>query len=152
MGMMLMNLKNTDGSGDGTGATCRYPPDDIASRPSASGTPMRRARSVLLTAAMLLLVCRTATAAYDANMAGELEGFYVYAESDYIYFRLKNQPASHNGCNPAYFVIPATVPVERRKAMLVRLSLAYALQESVNIGYAANGDCANGYINVHRVG
>jgi hypothetical protein len=93
-----------------------------------------------------------AHAVYDANMSGYLEGFYVYSDGDYIYFRLKNQPTSHNGCNPSYFVIPSAVPLERRKAMLARLSLAYAMQESVNIGYAANGDCGHGYINVYRVG
>jgi hypothetical protein len=93
-----------------------------------------------------------ASASYDANMTGQLEGFYVYADGDYVYFRLKNQPTSHNGCNPAYFVIPSTVPADRRKAMLARLSLAYAMQETVNIGYSANGDCGHGYINVYRVG
>jgi hypothetical protein len=91
-------------------------------------------------------------AAYDANMVGQIEGFYVYADGDYVYFRLKNQPVSHNGCSPHYFVIPSTVSADRRKAMLARLSLAYAMQETVNIGFAANGDCADGYINVYRVG
>lgn len=112
---------------------------------------MLRTKIATLTAA-LLLMCSNATAAYDANMVGQLEGFYVYADGDYIYFRLKNQPTSHNGCNPNYFVIPSAVPTDRRKAMLARLSLAYGLQEPVNIGYSANGDCAHGYINAYRVG
>lgn len=93
-----------------------------------------------------------AGAAYDANMSGQIEGFYVYTYGDHIYFRLRNQPTSHNGCNPNYFVIPAAVSADRRKALLARLSLAHAMQETVNIGYAANGDCADGYIHVHRVG
>ncbi|MDX1252756.1 MAG: hypothetical protein IDH49_10995 [Gammaproteobacteria bacterium] len=91
-------------------------------------------------------------AAYNANMAGELEGFYVYAEGDYIYFRLKNQPSSHPTCSPVYFVIPETVSSDRRKAMLSRLSLAYATKEIVTIGYDNTGDCAHGYLRVYRVG
>jgi hypothetical protein len=94
----------------------------------------------------------SANAAYDANVAGELDGFYVYSDVDSIYLRLKNQPTSHNGCNPSYFVIPSTVPADRRKAMLARLSLAYALGETLNIGFAANNDCADGYIRAYRVG
>lgn len=111
---------------------------------------MRLRTFVLCLATVAAATC--VQAAYDANMRGPLEGFYVYADGDHVYFRLQNQPTSHNGCNPAYFVIPASVPADRRKAMLARLSLAFALQEQVNIGYAANGDCAHGYINVYRVG
>jgi hypothetical protein len=109
-------------------------------------------RTKVFMALMIAVVGNSANAAYDANMSGELEGFYVYSESDYIYFRLKNQPSSHVGCNPTYFVILETVSADRRKAMFARLSLAYAMQEPVNIGYAANGDCAHGYIQVYRVG
>jgi len=98
------------------------------------------------------LMCPATWAAYDANMVGEIEGFYVYSDTDQVYFRLKNQPTSHNGCNHQYFVIPTSVSADRRKAMLARLSLAYAMREPVNIGYAANGDCGHGYINVYRVG
>jgi DNA phosphorothioation-dependent restriction protein DptG len=85
-------------------------------------------------------------------MSGELEGFWVYSYSDQVYLRLKNQPTSHAGCDPSYFVIPPTVSADRRKAMLARLSLAYAMRETVNIGYAASGDCAQGHIQVYRVG
>lgn len=93
-----------------------------------------------------------ATAAYNANMRGQLEGFYIYADADYIYFRLKNQPSTHPSCDPTYFVIPDTVPADRRKMMVARLSLAYAMQEIVNIGYDSTGECAGGYIRAHRVG
>ena len=106
----------------------------------------------IILAFLLSLVATASMAAYNANIEGELEGFAVYAEDDYIYFRLKNQPASHPTCNPAYFVIPATVPADRRKAMLARLSLAYALKETVNIGYDSTGGCATGYIYAWRIG
>lgn len=100
----------------------------------------------------LLAAASFSEAAYNANMSGELEGLFVYAESDFIYFRLKNQPTSHPTCNPAYFVIPDTVPSDRRKMMLSRLSLAYATKEIVNVGYDKTGDCVSGYLRVHRVG
>lgn len=91
-------------------------------------------------------------AAYDANIIGEVVGFWTYTFNDHIYFQLKNQPTSHNGCNPVFFVIPDTVSADRRKALLSRLSIAYITKEQINIGYSANGDCGNGYINVFRVG
>jgi hypothetical protein len=106
----------------------------------------------IIFAIVLFTASAFSEAAYNANMAGELEGFYVYADGDHIYFRLKNQPSSHPTCGPLYFVIPETVSSDRRKAMLSRLSLAYATKEIVNIGYDSTGDCAQGYIRVHRVG
>jgi hypothetical protein len=36
--------------------------------------------------------------------------------------------------------------------MLARLLLAKASGEVLNLGYDATGDCAEGYIRVHRVG
>lgn len=121
---------------------------------SSLGTSELKSLAVGLIATLICatVVNNNAKAAYDANMSGQLEGFYVYTEADHIYLRLKNQPTNHAGCNPYFFVVPGTVPADRRKAIIARLSLAYALGESVNIGYAANGDCANGYIQVYRVG
>lgn len=63
--------------------------------------------------AFLCAAQQPAVAAHDANMVGQLEGFYVYSYSDRVYFRLKNQQKTHNGCNPQYFVIPATVGSSR---------------------------------------
>lgn len=85
-------------------------------------------------------------------MTGVLEGVYVYTAGDYIYFRLTNQPASHPGCDPTYFVISENVPESRRQMLLSRLLSAYAMKENVNIGYDSKGDCAHGYIRVHRAG
>jgi len=100
----------------------------------------------------LMLVALSSGATYNANMTGQLEGVWTYADSDQIYFRLLNQPASHPGCSPIYFVIPASVPLDRRKMLYARLMVAYATKETVNIGYDNQGDCADGYIHVHRVG
>jgi len=99
-----------------------------------------------------LLAATASHAVYNANMAGELLGVQVYADGDYIYLRLKNQPTAHPGCNPTYFVIPETVPPERRRMMLVRLLVAHAMKEVVNIGFDNSGDCAHGYIRVHEAG
>lgn len=89
---------------------------------------------------------------YNANMSGELAHVAVYTDGDYIYLTLKNQPKSHLGCDPSYFVIPESVPADRRKMLLSRLLSAYAMKETVNIGYDNKGDCVHGYIRVHRVG
>lgn len=99
-----------------------------------------------------LLISFTSLAAYNANMRGEIQGIYVYTDADHIYVILKNQPSNHHACNPNYFVIPASVPYERRQMLLSRLLTAYASKEVVNIGYDATGNCANGYIQIYRVG
>lgn len=91
-------------------------------------------------------------AAYNANMTGEITDVLVYTDGDYIHIRLKNQPSTHPSCNPAFFIIPETVPADRRQALLSRALTAYASKENINIGYDALGDCANGYIQVHRIG
>lgn len=101
---------------------------------------------------LILVLSNSALAAYNANMSGVLTGVYVYADGDYIYLRLNNQPTSHPACNPSYFVIAADVPQQRKQMMLSRLLTSYALKESINIGYDSTGGCADGYIRVHRVG
>jgi len=106
----------------------------------------------LLIGIACLIVATTGHADYNANIAGELEGVYVYSGGDYIDFRFKNQPSTHPGCSPTYFVIADTVPAERRRMMLARLLAAYALKEVVNIGFDNSGDCVHGYVRVHRAG
>ena len=101
---------------------------------------------------LLVLVSVPAIAAYNANMEGKLTLVAVYADGDYIYLRLDNQPTSHPQCNPSYFVIHETVPLDRRQMMLSRLMMAYAAGETVNLGYDGTGDCAHGYMRVHRAG
>jgi hypothetical protein len=102
--------------------------------------------------ASLLAVSPMAHAVYNANMDGALEMMSVYADGDYIYFRLVNQPSSHPTCNPAYFVILQDVPENRRNQMLAVLLAAKASGQSLGVGYDSQGDCAHGFIHVHRVG
>lgn len=109
-------------------------------------------RSIFIAVLTAVLAFNPALAAYDANMTGKIATLAVYSEGDFIYVRLNNQPTTHNGCDANFFVIPNTIPVARQKTMLSRLTLAYATQETVNFGYAANGDCAHGYIQLYRVG
>ncbi len=106
----------------------------------------------VLIVSLTFLIPVSASAAYNSNIRGVLQGVYVYSDGDYIYFRFEQQPTSHPGCNPYYFVIHGSVPENRRNTMLSRLLTAYAMKENVNIGYDAQGDCSNGYIRVHRVG
>lgn len=94
----------------------------------------------------------SAVASYDANMSGQVEMVAVYTDADYLYFRLANQPTAHNGCNPSYFVVMEDVPQNRRNQMYAQLLAAKESGEQMNVGYAANGDCAHGYIRVYRVG
>jgi hypothetical protein len=100
--------------------------------------------------AVLALV--PASAEYNANIQGTLRDVLVYTDMDHILFRFVNQPTSHPACSPNYFAIDASVPAERRAALYARLMTAYSLNEVVNIGYDDSGNCANGYIRVHRVG
>lgn len=94
----------------------------------------------------------SAYATYNANTMGVVVDVVAYTEGDYIFFRLADQPTSHPQCNPAFFVIPDSVPESRRQMLFARLLAAEASGEPQNIGYDATGECANGYIRVHRVG
>ena len=107
-------------------------------------------KTILL--ATMILFSVEASATYNANMQGELAHVGTYADTDSIYITLKNQPSSHPACNPSYFVIDASVPLDRRKTMLSRLYLALASNETVNVGYDNAGNCADGYIRVHEIG
>ncbi len=101
---------------------------------------------------VLSLFSHSVFAEYNDNMSGKVASVLTYTDSDYIYFTLDNQPTSHSACNPAFFVIEETIPYERRQILLSRLLTAYAKQESLNIGFDNAGNCAHGYIRVHRIG
>jgi len=100
----------------------------------------------------LLCLSVNSFADYNANMEGVLKTLAVYADGDYIYIQLENQPSSHPTCNATFFVVTAGVTESRRQFIMSRLSMAFATKEMVNIGYDAQGDCADGYIRLHRVG
>lgn len=105
----------------------------------------------LLLAAAAAMIPVVASATYNANGAFVVSGVATYTETDSIYVYVVSPPA-HSACNNSFFVIPGATPLERRQALLARLLLAKATGEAVNFGYDATGDCAEGYIRVHRVG
>lgn len=105
----------------------------------------------LFLAAAAAMIPVVASATYNANGTFTVTNVLTYTETDSIYIQV-SAPPSHSGCTASYFVIPATTPVERRKILVARLLLAKASNEPVNIGYDSIGDCADGYIRVHRIG
>jgi hypothetical protein len=102
--------------------------------------------------AITLCISTLAYGSYNNNYVGVIHGVYTYTDGDYIYIQLENQPQSHPGCKPNFFVIADDVPYERRQVLLSRLLLNYATGKPINLGYDDKGDCAHGYIRVHRVG
>ena len=111
---------------------------------------MQRIWGVLI-AMLVALVPVAASATYNANGGFSVTGVLTYTDTDSIYITVSSPPA-HSGCSNAFFVIPATTTPDRRKILLARLLLAKATNESVNFGYDGTGDCADGYIRVHRIG
>ncbi|MEP3451742.1 MAG: hypothetical protein ABJN65_00995 [Parasphingorhabdus sp.] len=101
---------------------------------------------------LLALPTGPATAVYNANVSGKISDLITYTDGDYIYFRLDNQPATHPTCNPSFFVIDGATPAQRIDRLYSRAVAAKASGETVYIGYDSQGDCAHGYIRVHRVG
>ena len=99
----------------------------------------------------MLFTSSVSVATYNANVKGEIASVITYADGDYIYFTLKNQP-QHEACNPSFFVISESVSENRKNNLLSRLLTAYAMKEAVNIGYDSKGECVHGYIRAHRVG
>jgi hypothetical protein len=105
---------------------------------------------LLATAALFGVTAAHAT--YNSNTSGVVVSVATYSDGDYIYFSLNPQPTTHNSCNPQYFVIGDDVPQNRRNQMLATLLAAKGSAESITVGYDSNGNCAHGYIRVHRVG
>jgi hypothetical protein len=105
----------------------------------------------LFLGALAAMVPVSAFAVYNANGQFVIAGVLTYADTDAIYIVVA-APPSHSGCANTHFVIAGAIPADRRKAMLARLLLAKATGEVLNLGYDATGDCAEGYIRVHRVG
>ena len=101
---------------------------------------------------VLLIYSTMSSAVYNDNMTGTVSQIMTYADGDYIYFTLSNQPTSHQACSPQYFVISEDVPYQRRQMLLSRLLAAYTTKDAINIGFDNSGDCVHGYIRVHRIG
>jgi hypothetical protein len=111
-------------------------------------------KRIVLSALMLsqVIASPTAFAVYNNNISGVVRFVAVYADGDYIYFHLENQPTTHPVCNPIYFVISETVPENRRNQMFATLLAAKISGEPIHIGYDDSTECTHGFIRVHRVG
>jgi hypothetical protein len=100
----------------------------------------------------LLLACGSAGAQYNDNIVGTIVQVIGYADGDQILVRLGNQPASHPACNATYFSLPGDVPDRRRIPMFNLLMTAKLTGEPITIGFDNAGNCAEGFIRIHRVG
>jgi hypothetical protein len=114
---------------------------------------MTRSRFIKISVFLLLTFAFASSshAVYNANISGSVAHLTVYTDGDYIYLVLHNQPTSHPGCNPSNFVIPDTIPQNRRNQLYAQLVAAKLTGETVSIGYDNTGDCFHGYIRVHAV-
>jgi hypothetical protein len=101
---------------------------------------------------LALAVVAPVHAAYNANIDGVVTWVATYTESDAVFFQLSNQPSSHPQCSPQYFVVAETVTEHRRRQAFAQLLAAAESKRVIRIGYDNAGDCASGYIRVHRVG
>lgn len=88
---------------------------------------------------------------YNANYSTTITGIYTYAETSEIVFSVANMPTGTNCAGP-FFAIAPNVPTEQKQMMYSWLALAYAMKETVNIGYDGV-TCYNGtWFWVARVG
>ena len=101
---------------------------------------------------LLTFAVSPVNAQYNANIQGVVTSVLVYTDNNLILVRLKNQPTTHPLCNPVYFAVGSDVDPKRIDRLLSRLLLAKTTGETVNIGYDNAGNCASGYIRLHRAG
>jgi hypothetical protein len=92
-----------------------------------------------------------AGAVYNANVTGKVMMVITYADADYIYFSLDNQPTGLP-CAAGYFAIPSSVPQNRRNQAFAQLLAAKETGTPLNIGYDSQGQCVEGGVQAHRVG
>lgn len=103
--------------------------------------------------AMVLGGSNEADAGYDSNITGKISHLVTYDNSSLILIRLENQSTlSNHPCNHSYFAIDPATLEGRLDRMYSRAMLAFGSGTPVNIGYDGQGNCANSYIRVHRVG
>ncbi len=103
--------------------------------------------------AMVLGGSNEADAVYTSNKTGKITNILIYDTGNVILIQLDNQSTlSNHPCNHSYFAIEPATLEGRLDRMYSRAMLAFGSSTPVNIGYDGQGNCANGYIRVHRVG
>ena len=102
---------------------------------------------------MILTFSELSFAGYDANFSGKITHVLTYPGSTQILIKVKGQPTSHPTCTTLdYLSIAPDISNESRSLVMSRILSAYAIGESVNIGYDKTAGCVSGRIRVHRVG
>ena len=110
-------------------------------------------RFFVSTSALLVLVfSAAANATYNANLSGVVTDVVTYSDAGVILIRLANQPSSHPACNAQYFAIDQTLPEKLIDRMMARVLTGLASGVPLNIGFDNAGNCAHGYIRIHRIG
>jgi hypothetical protein len=99
-----------------------------------------------------VLMTTPAWGIYNANLTGTVSMVLTYDGVSPILVRLNNQPSSHPTCDPSFFAIAADNDTKSTDRMYARLLVALATAQPTNLGYDNLGNCANGYIRIHRVG
>ncbi|PSW80799.1 hypothetical protein [Photobacterium damselae] len=99
----------------------------------------------------LLVFSLNTHAGYDANMVGKITSVMTYSSGS-VLFSLDTQPKSHPQCTPTFFAISANTKESIINRFLSRLLAAYTTKETINIGFDSQGDCAENWIRVHRIG
>jgi hypothetical protein len=106
----------------------------------------------IVLAAMAALVPATSFATLNATGEFVVTGVITSTDSDEILVTV-SAPPTHPTCNAKFFALSASLPADRRKAILARLLTAKLSGESITLGYDATGECTEGgYIRLHRVG
>jgi hypothetical protein len=102
--------------------------------------------------AIAALIPVASFAVYNTNGSFVVIAVATYTDTDSIYFNVAAPPAV-SGCSNSYFVVSGAYPADRRKAILAQLLVAKNTGLPIQIGYDSQaGDCAEGYVRVHRVG
>ena len=101
---------------------------------------------------LVLFMSTSLYAAYNSDISGVVTDVVVSTGSDYIYFKLNNQPVTHPQCNPEYFAISSTLSADRRRVLLSRAMLSQATERPMSVGYDNLGSCSGGYIRIYKLG
>lgn len=104
-----------------------------------------------LAAVCVLVISVETRAAYTSNIQGVVSNVRVYDDGR-VLIRLENQPAAHPVCRPDYFAIDSTLDPDIRAMLLSRVLVAKTSNETVNIGFDGQGDCAHSFLRVHEIG
>lgn len=112
---------------------------------------MKRSITRFLSTGIASLIAATASAAYNANIAG-VPTRIITGENGLVLFALDTQPTSHPSCTATFFVIDNSLSDAKINRMYARLLAAQAAGEPINIGYDSSGSCLYNYMHAYQIG